>query len=110
MIAWLSQNMVWASLLMLVVLAIRLPVARWLGAGAAYALWLAPALRLVCRPCRSAPPDMLPETAIVIGLDAGGAGRRPRGGTSWARDPARALGRRRRRAFWSGNGAPIAPS
>ena len=72
MIAWLLQNMIWASALMLVVLAIRLPAARWLGAGAAYALWLAPALRLVMPPLPERAADMLPETPIVMSLDAGG--------------------------------------
>jgi len=69
MTAWLVQNMIWASALMLVVLAIRLPVARWLGAGAAYALWLAPALRFVLPPLPERAAGMLPETAIVIGID-----------------------------------------
>jgi beta-lactamase regulating signal transducer with metallopeptidase domain len=49
-IAWLAGNMVWATAAMLVVLLIRRPVTAWLGAGAAYALWLAPALRMVAPP------------------------------------------------------------
>ena len=48
--AWLAENVIWASLLMLLVLAIRAPVARFFGAGVAYALWLVPALRLVAPP------------------------------------------------------------
>lgn len=81
MIGWLLQNMIWASLLMLIVLAIRLPVARWLGAGAAYALWIAPALRLVLPPLPAAAAGMLPETAIVIGID-GAAPAAAAGGTN----------------------------
>ena len=78
MIGWLAQNMIWASVLMLVVLAIRVPVARWLGAGAAYALWLAPALRLVMPPCRSVRPRWCRRRSIMIDLDLGiGVGRRP---------------------------------
>lgn len=72
MIGWLTQNMIWASLMMLVVLAIRLPVARWLGAGAAYTLWLAPALRLVMPPLPERAGELLPETAIVLNVEAGG--------------------------------------
>lgn len=83
MTAWLVQNMIWASMLMLVVLAIRLPVARWLGAGAAYALWLAPAIRLVLPPLPERAAGMLPETAIVIGID-GAAATTVGGGASWS--------------------------
>ncbi|MGQ0661378.1 M56 family metallopeptidase [Sphingosinicella sp.] len=71
MTAWLTQNMIWASVLMLVVLAIRLPVARWLGAGAAYALWLAPGLRLVMPPLPERAADLRPTTAIIVNLNAG---------------------------------------
>jgi beta-lactamase regulating signal transducer with metallopeptidase domain len=62
--------MLWASMLMLIVLAMRLPVARWLGAGPAYALWLAPGLRLVMPPLPEAATEMLPGTAIVVNVDA----------------------------------------
>lgn len=48
--SWLVSNALVASLLILVVLAIRRPVAQLFGARAAYALWLAPALRLVLPP------------------------------------------------------------
>ena len=48
--SWLAGNLLVASVLILVVLAIRRPVARLFGARAAYALWLAPALRLVWPP------------------------------------------------------------
>ena len=82
MTAWLIQNMIWASALMLVVLAIRLPVARWMAAGAAYALWLAPALRLVLPPLPERAAEMLPETAILIEID-GAAPLVASGGTSW---------------------------
>lgn len=82
MIAWLIQNMIWASVLMLVVLAVRLPVARWLGAGAAYALWLAPALRLVLPPLPERAAGMLPETAIVVRID-GAAPVAAATGTNW---------------------------
>ncbi|MES2902635.1 MAG: M56 family metallopeptidase [Pseudomonadota bacterium] len=51
--SWIAGNLLVASLLILVVLAIRRPVARHFGARAAYALWLAPALRLVWPPMPS---------------------------------------------------------
>lgn len=50
MIGWFAGNMVWASAAMLLVLAIRRPVAAAFGAGAAYALWLIPLLRLLAPP------------------------------------------------------------
>ena len=48
--SWLVSNALIASLLILVVLVIRRPVAQLFGARAAYALWLAPALRLILPP------------------------------------------------------------
>ncbi len=47
MMGWAVEALVGATLLMLLVLALRRPVARWFGAHAAYALWLLPALRMV---------------------------------------------------------------
>ena len=47
---WLAGNLLIASLLVAAVLLLRRPVARLFGARAAYALWLAPALRLVQPP------------------------------------------------------------
>lgn len=54
--SWLVSNLLAASLLILVVLLIRRAVARLFGARAAYALWLAPALRLVWPPLPDAAP------------------------------------------------------
>ena len=48
--SWLAGNLLVASLLVVAVLLLRRPVASWFGARAAYALWLAPALRLVLPP------------------------------------------------------------
>ena len=45
--AWLVEALIGASLLMLLVLAVRRPVARLWGAHFAYALWALPALRMV---------------------------------------------------------------
>ena len=57
----LAVNLLGASLLVAIVLAIRTPVARTFGARAAYALWLAPALRLVMPPL----PDIAPAAPAV---------------------------------------------
>jgi len=54
--SWLAGNLLVASLLVAAVLLLRRPVARLFGPRAAYALWLAPALRLIVPP--------LPEAAI----------------------------------------------
>jgi bla regulator protein blaR1 len=70
---WWFGNMALASLLMLAVLAIRLPVARWLGAGAAYALWLVPALRLAAPPLPSFSSELAPLPDLVLALEIGGA-------------------------------------
>jgi len=76
MTSWLLANMAWASLFMLVVLALRRPVARAFGAGSAYALWLLPALRLVMPPLPSLAPDIpapIPvETLVIWAGDAAG--------------------------------------
>ncbi len=59
MIAWLGETLIATGLLMVVVIAVRMPVARMFGARAAYALWLAPLLRLLMPP--------LPD-ALVAGM------------------------------------------
>ena len=72
MIAWLAGNMVWATFAMLLVLALRRPVAHLFGAGPAYALWLLPALRLVAPPLpEAAAGSLLPSLDLVV--LAGGA-------------------------------------
>ncbi|HEV2044591.1 MAG TPA: M56 family metallopeptidase [Sphingomicrobium sp.] len=48
--SWLVSNAIIASVLIIVVLLVRRPVAHYFGARAAYALWLAPAIRLVLPP------------------------------------------------------------
>jgi beta-lactamase regulating signal transducer with metallopeptidase domain len=77
MTGWLLANMVWATFAMLLVLALRRPVARLFGAGPAYALWLLPALRLALPPLPSLAPDLpapVPaETLIVWAADAAAA-------------------------------------
>ena len=70
--SWLAANLVWASATMLLVLAVRRPVARLFGAGAAYALWLLPAARLVLPPTAAldaAVGELVPAIDTIIALD-----------------------------------------
>ncbi len=60
--SWLVSNALIASLLIVVVLVIRRPVAQLFGAGAAYALWLAPAVRLILPPL----PPIAPRGKVTI--------------------------------------------
>ena len=71
MIAWWFGNVAMASLIVLAVIVIRLPAARWLGAGAAYALWLVPLLRLVAPPMPSLSPELAPPPDLVLAVDMG---------------------------------------
>ena len=61
----LAGNLIGASLLVALVLLIRGPVARMFGARAAYALWLAPALRLVIPPFPQLSEQIVPEGAAT---------------------------------------------
>lgn len=44
---WLAETLIATTLLMALVMMLRRPVARWLGAGAAYLLWALPLARMV---------------------------------------------------------------
>jgi len=71
---WILQNMAAASLVMLVVLAIRIPVARAFGAGWAYALWLLPLFRLLLPPLPSLPVSgEMPTLEILVPVSAAAA-------------------------------------
>ena len=50
MTGWLAQTLFSSTLLMLLVLALRRPVARLFGARMAYALWALPLLRMLMPP------------------------------------------------------------
>lgn len=69
MIAWAVEALVASSLLMLVVLAVRGPVARHFGPHVAYGLWLLPALRMLLPPLPEqitpVPVKMLPKMSMV---------------------------------------------
>jgi len=47
MSVWLAETLIAATLLMALVMMVRRPVARWLGAGAAYWLWALPLARML---------------------------------------------------------------
>lgn len=66
MIEWLTDTLLATGALMALVLVLRRPVARWFGAGAAYALWALPMIRLVLPPL-ALPRGLLPS--IEIGLE-----------------------------------------
>jgi bla regulator protein BlaR1 len=64
--SWLLHSFVAISLLILLVLALRRPVARLFGAGWAYALWLIPAFRLILPPLPLPAQDLPPSAAVLI--------------------------------------------
>jgi bla regulator protein BlaR1 len=67
MIAWLVETSAAVTLLMVMVLLLRGPVARSFGAGWAYALWAVPALRLVLPPLPQLAPDLsFPPVVLFI--------------------------------------------
>ncbi len=60
MIAWAVETLIATAILMLVVIAIRTPVAKALGPHIAYALWLLPAFRMILPPL----PDTVAPQAL----------------------------------------------
>lgn len=81
MTGWFFANLAWASLLMLVVLAVRRPFARLFGSGPAYALWLLPALRLVMPPLPAwSVPSPLPSQTLIVWAEDAAAPLPPDGG------------------------------
>ncbi len=63
MSSWIVETLVATTLLLLLVMALRKPVARRYGAKAAYALWLAPALRLFLPPL---PAEWLNARDVIL--------------------------------------------
>jgi beta-lactamase regulating signal transducer with metallopeptidase domain len=79
--AWLAQTALAVTAAMLLVLALRRPVARAFGAGWAYALWLIPAARLVLPPLGlvsldfvHSPAGFIPPAGGVTALPPAAAG------------------------------------
>lgn len=83
MTGWFFANLAWASLVMLVVLAVRRPFAALFGAGPTYALWLLPALRLVMPPLPSFAAELtptLPPLTLIVSVAEEAAPMPPDGG------------------------------
>src|SRR5690606_24520149 len=68
MMAWLLDTLLYTGLLIALVLAVHVPVARHFGPQAAYALWALPLLRLLL------PPITLPAAFAPAPPTAGAAG------------------------------------
>lgn len=69
MTVWLIETLYAVTVLMLLVLAVRRPVAHFFGAGWAYALWLLPALRFVLPPFQlfgTVIPSVLPPVPAAV--------------------------------------------
>jgi beta-lactamase regulating signal transducer with metallopeptidase domain len=85
-LGWFAENLIWASAAILLVLAIRRPVAHHFGAGIAYALWLVPALRLIAPPADWLAPlfdtslPSLPPLLLSVETGSGEAAPLPFGG------------------------------
>jgi len=75
-IAWFTTNLALASLAIGLVLVVRRPMARWCGAGSAYALWLIPALRLLMPPIVLFDRPLL-SLPVPFAVVAGGAAPLP---------------------------------
>ena len=73
---WLAGNLLWASMMMLLVLAVRRPAARLFGAGPAYALWLLPLVRLIAPPLPALGADLsslLPPSSLILTVEGAAA-------------------------------------
>jgi beta-lactamase regulating signal transducer with metallopeptidase domain len=102
-LSWVIETFIAVTILMLLVLALRGPVATRFGARAAYLLWLAPALRMIMPPLPEnwgvAPTQQIQEAVIVmtgVSSPASVAIAVPESGTLW---PAAFL------ALWLGGAA-----
>jgi len=78
-VGWFAESSVAVAALVLVVLAVRKPIARAFGPEAAYLLWLAPALRLLTPELSILPPGPAPimadgaaETVLLDAVREGG--------------------------------------
>ncbi|WP_303759781.1 M56 family metallopeptidase, partial [Sphingobium yanoikuyae] len=72
MSVWMAETLIATTLLMAMVMMLRRPVARWLGAGAAYWLWLLPLARMLLPtlPREVAAPSPLHNVVDQAGLPA----------------------------------------
>ncbi|WP_242125896.1 M56 family metallopeptidase [Sphingobium sp. Sx8-8] len=69
MSVWIAETLIATTLLMALVMLLRRPVARWLGAGAAYALWLLPLARMVLP---ALPREVASPSPLQLAVDQAG--------------------------------------
>ncbi|HAF41974.1 MAG TPA: energy transducer TonB [Sphingobium sp.] len=69
MSVWLAETLIATTLLMALVMMLRRPVARWLGAGAAYMLWLLPLARMLMP---ALPDDVVDPSPLHVAVDQAG--------------------------------------
>ncbi|MFP5435971.1 MAG: M56 family metallopeptidase, partial [Alphaproteobacteria bacterium] len=69
MSVWIVETLIATSLLMALVMLLRRPVARWMGAGAAYSLWVLPLLRMVLPVL---PQEVAAPSPLHIAVDQSG--------------------------------------
>ncbi|MCI4591636.1 M56 family metallopeptidase [Sphingobium sp. BYY-5] len=69
MSVWLAETLIATTLLMALVMMLRRPVARWLGAGAAYMLWALPLARMLMP---SLPDDLADPSPLHLAVDQAG--------------------------------------
>ncbi len=93
MIGWAIETLIASTMLMLVVLALRGPVARRFGAQAAYLLWLLPALRMILPriPEAAVPVQAMPVHIDIAKLIAAAALRAHQAPAAAAASPASAV-------------------
>ncbi len=66
---WMAETLIASTLLMALVMLLRRPVARWLGAGAAYLLWVLPLARMALP---TLPREVASVTPIQVAIDQAG--------------------------------------
>ncbi|AEG50485.1 peptidase M56 BlaR1 [Sphingobium chlorophenolicum L-1] len=69
MSVWIAETLIASTLLMALVMLLRRPVARWLGAGAAYWLWLLPLARMALPPL---PQDVASPSPFQLAVEQAG--------------------------------------
>ncbi|MFZ2998035.1 M56 family metallopeptidase [Sphingobium sp.] len=69
MSVWIAETLIATTLLMALVMMLRGPVARWLGASAAYWLWLLPIARMLLP---AVPQDLAEPSPLHVAVDQAG--------------------------------------
>ncbi|MBH1998328.1 MAG: energy transducer TonB [Sphingomonadaceae bacterium] len=69
MSVWMAETLIATTLLMALVMMVRRPVARWLGAGAAYMLWVLPFARMLLP---TLPRDVVIASPLHVAVNQSG--------------------------------------